>query len=144
MVIGVVAHDVALLGHAPDDVRSGLHHVPHHEEGGGSVVLFQGVQDLLRIAVLIAAVEGEVDDLVAGIAQEPGVMLRQLLRRGVAHGGLALVGEGEPPVVRRGGDDGGGGSGDGLPLQIEHRRQEEAGERQDERAADTLKHKAPP
>ena len=88
-------------------------------------MLFQGVQDLFRVAVFIAAVKGQVDDLLGRVPQEPGVVLGQVLHRGVAHRGLALVGEGEAPVVGGGRNDGRGGGGESFPLEIEHGPQEE-------------------
>ena len=141
VVEGVVAHDVALLRHAADDVRGGFDHVAHHEEGRRGVVLFQGVQDLFRIAVLIAAVKGQIDDLLGRIPQEPGVVLGQVLRAGVAHGGLALLGEGEAPIVGGGRDDGGGGGGEGLSLEIEHPCQEEKGKHEQTEVSHTLEHR---
>ena len=74
-------------------------------------MLFERVQNGLRVAVLIAAVKGEVDDLLPGVPQIPGVVLCQFLPGGVAHRGLALDGEGQSPVPGGGGD--GGVPGDG-------------------------------
>ncbi|CAN3971772.1 Stage 0 sporulation A-like protein, partial [Dysosmobacter welbionis] len=52
VVVRVVAHNVALCRHAADDVGSRFDHMPHHKEGGGGIVLFQGVQYGLCAAVL--------------------------------------------------------------------------------------------
>ena len=68
--------------------------MPHHKEGGGGIVLFQGVHYGLCAAVLISAVKGEVEDLLAGIPQVVGAVLGQVLRRGIAHWGFPLCGEG--------------------------------------------------
>ena len=114
MVEGVIAHDVPLLGHAADHVGGGLDHIAHHEKGSGGPVLFQGVQNGVGIAVLIAAVERKIDDFFGRVPQKAGVVVGQLLGAGVAHGGLALLREGQAPVVRGGGDGrrtGGGGQG---------------------------------
>ena len=127
MVEGVVAHDVALLRHAADDVRSGLHHVAHHEEGGRGAVLFQGVQNGLRVAVFISAVKGQVEDLLAGVPQVVGVVLGQVLRGDVARRGFSLRGEGQPPVRGGGhGSRGGGGEGWSRLGKIEQRGQSQA------------------
>ena len=75
MVVGVVAYDVSLRRHAADDVRGGFDHVPHHEEGRRSAVLFQRVQNGLGVAVFVAAVKGEVNDLLAGVPHIPGIVL---------------------------------------------------------------------
>ena len=116
MVEGVVAHDMALGGHAPDNIRGVLYHVAHHEEGGGGVVLLQRVQNLLRVSVLISAVKGQIDYFFGRIPQIIRVVLAELLPAGVAHRGLALVLEAEAPVPGRGRDGGRGGGGDGLLL----------------------------
>ena len=141
---GVVAHDVALLRHAADDVRGGLHHVPHHKEGGGGMVLFQSIQDFFRIAVFITTVKGQVDDLLPGVAQVIGVVFRQVLRCGVAHGGLPFIWKGEAPVVGGGRDQHGGGGGQGFALYPEHPRQKQAGKQQGQASLYTLTHKHPP
>ncbi len=94
VVVRVVTHNVALCRHAADDVGSRFDHMPHHKEGGGGIVLFQGVQYGLCAAVLISAVKGEVEDLLAGIPQVVGAVLGQVLRRGIAHWGFPLCGEG--------------------------------------------------
>ena len=77
-------------------------------------MLFQRVKNFLRIAVFIAAVEGKVDDFLTGIAQIIRIVICQVGLGGVAHRGLPLGGEGEPPVPRRGGDGGGRGGGNHL------------------------------
>ena len=100
---------MALPGHAADNVRRGLHHVPHHEEGGGGVVLLQRVQDWLRVSVLVTAVKGQIDYFFGTIPQIIRPVFGQLLLGGIAHGGLALVLEGQAPVPGHG--DGGGGPG---------------------------------
>ena len=145
MVVGVVANDVALCRHAADNVRSGLNHVAHHEEGRRGIVFFQGVQNGLRIAVFVAAVEGEVDDLLAGVPYVPSVVRRQKFRSGVAHGGQALLGKGEAPVVGGGGDGGIAGSrqsGGGAPAQQAYQRQ--AGQKQQTENLQTFAHNVPP
>ena len=114
MVEGVVAHDVTLLSHAADYVGGSLDHIAHHEKGGGGAVLFQCIQNGVGIAILIAAVKGEIDDFLGRVPQKAGAVFGQLLRAGVAHGGLALLREGQTPVVCGGGDGrrtGGGGQG---------------------------------
>ena len=79
MVERVVAYDMALGGHAADNVRRALDHVAHHEESGRRMVLFQGVQNFLRVSVFVPAVKGEIDDFLSGIAQIVGVILSQVL-----------------------------------------------------------------
>lgn len=114
VVEGVVAHDVPLLSHAPDYVGGSLDHIAHHEKGGGGAVLFQCIQNGVGIAVFIPAVERKIDDFFGRVPQKAGVVVGQLLGAGVAHGGLALLREGQAPVVRGGGDGrrtGGGGQG---------------------------------
>ena len=104
VVEGVVAHDVPLLSHAADYVGGSLDHIAHHEKGGGGAVLFQCIQNGVGIAILIAAVKGEIDDFLGRVPQKAGVVFGQLLRAGVAHGGLTLLREGQTPVVCGGGD----------------------------------------
>ena len=65
-------------------------------------MLFQRVQNFFRVAVLIPAVEGQVDHFFAGVAQIIGVVLRQVRHTGIPHRGLALGLEGEAPVVHGG------------------------------------------
>lgn len=76
--------------------------MPHHKEGGGGIVLFQGVQYGLCAAVLISAVKGEVEDLLAGIPQVVGAVLGQVLRRGIAHWGFPSVGKDSPQSAAAG------------------------------------------
>ena len=116
MVVGVVAHDVPLRRHAADDVRCRFDHIAHYEEGGGGIVLFQRVQNGFRVAVFIAAVKGQVNDLLAGVTQIPGVVLGQILHGGVANRRLPLHGKGQPPVVGGGGDGGGSRGGKRIVL----------------------------
>ena len=137
MVVGVVAHDVAFGGHAADDVRCGLDHVAHHEEGGGDIVLFQRVQNLLRVAVLIAAVEGQVDDLLGCVPQVISIVFCQVHRCCVADGGGTFRLEGQTPVC--GGGRNGGGSGGrlcGLSLKVQHPGQKQAGGQQHYKSAE--------
>ena len=102
---GVVAYDVSFLLHPADQVRVLRDKIAHHKKGGGGLVLFQCIQDGLRVAVLIACVKGQVDPLFICVAQIVGVVLRQLLGGGVSHRGLALLLEAKAPVPLRGGLD---------------------------------------
>ena len=115
MVVGVVAYDVPLCRHAADDVRRGFDHVPHHKEGRRGIVLFQRVQNRFGIAVFIAAVKREVNDLPDGVPHVPRIVLRQKFRRGIADRRLPLLREGQAPVIGGDGDGGvrGGGQGRG-------------------------------
>ena len=99
-MIGVVAHDVPLLGHAHDQIGGGLDHMAHHKEGCRGLVLGKDIQNPAGVPVLIAAVKGEVDHLFLRVSQIAGVVPRQLLLGGVAHGRGTLLRKGEPPVVR--------------------------------------------
>ena len=120
VVIGVVAHDVALLDHAADQIRVSLDHMPHHEKGGGSLMGLEHVQNLAGVAVFIAAVEGQVDHRFGGVPQVVGVILGQILCGGVAYGRLAFGGEGEAPIVRRGGHGGVSARRQGVPCALSH------------------------
>ncbi len=124
VVVGVVAHNVALIRHTADDVRGRLHHVPDHKECRRGVVLFQCVQDLLRITVFIPTVEGEVDHLFPSVAQIVGPVLGQILHRGIADGRGPLRLEGQAPVPGGCGDCGGGRCRAGLPAQRPRRQQQ--------------------
>ena len=134
VMAGVIAHDVALRRHPADDVRRGFNHISHHKERGGGVVLFQSIQDGFGVPIFITAVEGEVDDLFGRVAQVVGVVPGQFLRRGIAHRGLSLVGEGQSPVGGGSRDSGGRGHGLGRcgdpPLDVQRARQKQAGEKQ--------------
>ena len=101
VVVGVVAHDMALRRHPPDHLRGGLHHMPHHEESRRGAVLLQHIQYPLRIAVLVAAVEGEVDHLFLRVPHVVRVVGRQLPGPRIAHRSLSLLWKGQPPVVHR-------------------------------------------
>ena len=145
VVIGVVAHHVPLRHHAADQVRGGLDHVARHKEGRRGVVLFQRVQNGGGIAVFIAAVKGEVDHLLTGIAQVIGVVLGQFLHSGISHGRLALGGEGESPVVGGDGNGGisGGRQGGGLPAHgpEQHRQKQQHRTKERQRSRPALKRK---
>ena len=126
----MISHDVSLLRHAADNIRRGLDHIAHDKEGGRSPVLFQRVQNLLRVSVFVAAVKGQVDHLLGGVAHKTGVVPGQLLRRGVSHRAVPLGLEGKPPVVRgyrygrgRGGRHGGAGG-------VEHKGARQGQQRQ--------------
>ena len=142
MMVGMVAYDVTLLDHAADDVWSRFHHVAYHEEGGGGVVFLQCVQNLFRVAVFVAAVKGQIDDLLRGVSQVTGVVLSQILGCGVADGSLSLCLKRQSPVRGRSRNGGIGGRGLkrfcflGLPLKVQHSRQEQAGDQQHKKRQD--------
>ena len=60
VVCRVIAHNVPLFRHPFDQLRVALDVVAHQEEGGGSLVLLQNVQNLCGAAVFIPGVEGQV------------------------------------------------------------------------------------
>ncbi len=98
MGIGVVAHGVALLHHAADQVRASFQIVAHQEKGGGHLVLLQGVQNGSGTAVFIAGIEGEVKDFLLGVLPVQGIELGQVCFIGVANGRGTLLLEGKAPV----------------------------------------------
>ena len=145
VVVGVVAYDVSLRRHPADDVRGGFDHVAHHEEGRWSAVLFQRVQNGLGVAVFVAAVKGEINDLLTGVPHIPGVILGEKVRCGIANGGFVLCGKGQPPVIGGGGDGGIAGRGQGgggAAAQNSHQRQ--AGQKQQTENLQTFAHGVPP
>ena len=111
MVVGVVAYDVSLRRHPTDDVRGGFDHVAYHEESRRSAVLFQRVQNDLGVAVFVAAVKGEINNLLTGVPYIPGVILGEKVRCGIADGCFVLRREGQSPVIGGGGDGGVAGRG---------------------------------
>ena len=48
VVHGVIAHDMALLHHPPDQVPVPLQIIPHQKKSRRGVVLFQSVEDFRR------------------------------------------------------------------------------------------------
>ena len=56
----MIAHRMSLCQHPFYQIRAGIQIIAHHEEGGGRVVLLQGVQNRRRIAIFKAAVEGQI------------------------------------------------------------------------------------
>ena len=101
MVHGVVAHNVTLLHHPPDQVRVALYVVANQEKGGAHLMLFQGVQHLFRAAVFVARVKGQIQHLFPGIPQVGGVVLPQLLHPRGSHRRAALLPEAQAPAGRR-------------------------------------------
>ncbi len=124
VAVSVVAHGMALLYHPAHQLRLGLKVVAHQEKRGPYVVLFQRVQYYLRVAVLKARVEGDVQHLFVPGHTVYAVELREILAGGVGYGGLALLLEGEPPV----GYLPGGLHGFMLPAGIERGQKEHGGD----------------
>ena len=99
MMICMIAHRMAVLHHAPGDVRRRLQKMPHHEEGGRGIVFFQRVQDRFRVAVLVAAVKSQIDHLLLPFPAVVRIVLGKL-RHGCVPGGLlARLPESQPPVL---------------------------------------------
>ena len=101
MVVGMVADGMTLRDHALDQLRILLDIVADEEKRGRNVVLLQGIEDLLRAAVFIARIKGQVDDLFRRIAQKRRVILLQLFASRVAGGRLTLLPEAQSPRAGR-------------------------------------------
>ena len=145
MVVGVVAYDVSLRRHPADDVRGGFDHVAHHEEGRRSTMLFQRIQNGLGVAVFVAAVKGEINDLLTGVSHIPGVILGEKVRCGIADGCFVLRRKGQSPVIGGGGDGGVAGRGQGgggAAAKDPHQRQ--TGQKQQTENLQTFAHGVPP
>ena len=74
----MVAHGVPLGCHAAHKVRVFFNIGCHNKKSAGGVVLFQRVQNGRHIAVFIAAVERQVQPLLACAAAVIGAVLRKL------------------------------------------------------------------
>ena len=94
----MISHGMAVLHHALHNLRGGLQEMPHHKEGSRCIVLFQGVQNRFRIAVLKSAVKSQVDDLFVPFGTEIRIILLKLRRGRVPRGLLSLLTETQPPV----------------------------------------------
>ncbi len=88
-----------VLHHALRDLRGRLQEMSYHEEGGGGIVLFERIQDGLRVPVLVAAVKGQIDHLLIPLSTVVGIIPRQLRRRGIARGLLSLRAEPQAPIL---------------------------------------------
>ena len=71
--------------------------MPHQEEGGGSIVLFQGVQDLAGGTVFIPGIEGQIDYLFSGGVYVGCVVFFKLRLADRSKGGSAFGSEGKSP-----------------------------------------------
>ena len=100
MVHGVIAHDMALLHHPPDQVPVPLQIIPHQKKSRRSVVLFQSVEDFRRGAVFVSRIEGQVQDLLLGVAQIGRIVPGQLGGCGVADGRSPLLLKAQAPAAR--------------------------------------------
>ncbi len=94
----MVAHKVPVSDHLFHEIRRGFQIMPHHEEGGRHIVLFERIQDRLCVPVFIPCIKGQVDHFFRAVAHVMGVVLLQLLRGGVSGGLAALLPETESPV----------------------------------------------
>ena len=84
----MIADKVPLRSHAADDVRAGIHKMPGHEKRRRNLLFAEDIQYLGDIAVIIPAVEGQVDGLFLRIPEaEVGIILKK--RRIVGDGGLS-------------------------------------------------------
>lgn len=99
MVVGMIPHRVAFLHHPLDKIRAGFDIIAHHKKGGLGVVLFQRVENRRRIAVFIPRIKGEVDGFFRGIPEIVGIVLPEILRRGVADGGSPSFWKLSPQLV---------------------------------------------
>ena len=143
-MIGVVAHNVSFFGHAADNVRRGFDHMPHHKERRRGAVLFQRIQNGLRVAVFVAAVKGEIDNFLADVPYIPRVVLGQKVRGGVADGSQALLREGQPPVVGGSGNSRVTGGQGGRGAAAQQPRQRQAGQEQQAEYLQAFTHRIPP
>ena len=88
---------MSIFDHALDQLRILFNIIAHQEESRRGVVGFQCVQNLLRAAVFVSCVEGQIDDLFRCVAQIGGIVFQQPVIAGVADGRLALRGEAQAP-----------------------------------------------
>ena len=98
-MVCMIADTVAILYHALYDLRSGFQKMAYHKKRGRSVMLFQSIQNGLRIAVLIAAVKGQINDLLLALSAKIRIVFLQLLGGGVPRGLLSFAAEAQPPVL---------------------------------------------
>ena len=106
---GVVADDMAVVGHLAQQVRVGVRHLAAHEEHRADVVLAQGAQDVRGVAGVGAVVEGQhhACGRGRGVPRRNGSR-RTAARRGAARG-RAVPGHGLQAV--RGGPERGSPAG---------------------------------
>ena len=119
----MVADKVPLLSHAADDVRAGIHKMPGHEKRRRDLLFAEDIQYLGDIAVIIPAVEGQVDGLFLRIPEaEVGIILKK--RRIVGDGGLSAILPGLiVPIVR-----GGRRCGNGFPCGSDSQKHKPGGQ----------------
>ena len=79
VMCGMIADEMPLLCHAYDEVGVAHDEVFENEERACGIVLFQCIEDACHVAVFIAGVEGEVDDLFLRIfAEENAAAFRNI------------------------------------------------------------------
>ena len=96
---GVVAHHVPLLHHAAHQLRRRFHIMPHDKEAGADLMLAEGIENGGGMAVFIPRVKGQVQNLLLGIGQIPGVILCQIRAGRVADRRLAVFPKTQAPVA---------------------------------------------
>ncbi len=100
VVHGVIAYDMALLHHPPDQVPVPLQIIPHQKKSRRGVVLFQCLQNFCGRPVFVARIEGQVQDLLLGVAQVGRIVPGQLGGCGVADGRSPLLLKAQAPAAR--------------------------------------------
>ena len=100
---GVVADQVAFVPHAPGKRGRRVQKAADHEESRRNVVRLEHVQDLGRVAVLIATVKGKVKGLAVRVTHIVRAVLCERLDAVLARGRLArAIPIPQPPVGRPG------------------------------------------
>ncbi len=90
MVVGVVADNVAFGHHTFYQFGRGFDVVADDEECGGSLVLFQRIQNCFCIAVFVTGVEGQIKNFFVGLAGVEGVKLGKIICGRVGDGRFAF------------------------------------------------------
>ena len=124
VVHGVVAHGVPLGDHPPHQIRALPDVISHQEEGGGNLLLLQGVQNFGGAAVFVSGVKGQIQHLFVGVADIRRLILAQLILPGVADGRRALLTEAQSP--------GAGAQGAGSKHADAHRQGNDNGDEQNQ------------
>ena len=97
----MIANRMPLCLHAPDDLRIFLDKIADHEKSSRHFLLLQHVKKLLRHAVFVARVEGQINLFFARVSRTDiiGLKIREVFRRRVADWRTALVLKRKAPIA---------------------------------------------
>ena len=80
----VISHNMSLCDHAFDKIGIIFDKISDSKKDSGSLVLFKCIQDRRCVSVLISGIESQIEDFFVGIAGIIGVVLLQIIDRGVS------------------------------------------------------------